>query len=551
MPLLKPARATQLHRCHPLTRRLVAGWLFNGGKDGFHDLSGNNRTVSVGNGTPQEVAGKHGWCLEFNDASQEYLTRNDLCGITAYPFSIACWFWTDSTNNQALVLFGDTDAGRYHGLWLRDPADTDVICHTFVNGASAYAKTSRSYTTSTWHHACAVWAGQQDRRVYLDGGNKGTNTADSNPFSTVDNTTIAARHQNNVVDLYLSGRICCAFIWNRALSDQEVAWLYREPFCVFEPATRTGFLYVGAGQTVSLTGGLSAQSTGTAALKMTRPVAGIIPAQGIANGSLSLSGEILLTGMVGAASDLIGILATAHPAQWFQASLHIEKGWLIGALFAGMTANTFKLGTVLSMGWFWLRRDGCAVLYRGVNVEQIDFANVLAVTAQDACTVSPPSYVPHRSNSAYFYVIRRFNNCGYQEHTLAAAARVSINAQGDLAKPRPNNIFARKAQQIGANKVSLLWFYCPLRQESEPVCFKIYGSGGTEQINYENALAQIDYQEPKFYSFRTDELNTGTYLFVIKAEDGSGTQNGSSAVLRVQLVAPSPKAASIVSLQSI
>jgi hypothetical protein len=551
MPLLKPARATQLNRRHPLARGLVAGWLFNGAKDDFHDFSGNDRMVSVGDGAAQEVAGKHGWCLEFNDASQEYLERNDLCGITGYPFSIACWFWTDSTNNQALVLLGDTDGPRYHGLWLRDPADTDILCHTFISSTSAYAKTSRSYITSTWHSACGVWAGQQDRRVYLDGGNKGTNTIDSEPFSTVDNTTIAARHQNNVVDLYLSGRICCAFIWNRVLSDQEVAWLYREPFCMFEPATRPGFLYVGVGQTVFLTGGLSAQSTGTAALKAARAIAGAVPAQAGANGWLSLPGEVLLTGTIEAGSILSALLAAAYPAQWFQASLHIKKDWLIGALFAGMTANTFKLSTVLSLGWFWLRHDGCSALYRGASMKQIDFVNVLTVTAPGACTVSPPSYLPHNSNSTYFYVIRRFNNCGYQERTLTAAARVCINAQGDLAEPCPNNIFARKAEQIDANKVSLLWFYYPLRQESEPVCFKIYGNGGTGQIDYGNVLAQVDYQGPRFYSFQTDELNTGTYLFVIKAEDSSGMQNGSSAELRIQLVASSPKAPSILSLESI
>jgi len=41
----------------------------------------------------------------------------------------------------------------------------------------------------------------------------------------------------------------------------------------------------------------------------------------------------------------------------------IERFWLREALFNGMTANAFKLGTTLSLGWFWLRIAGCSALY--------------------------------------------------------------------------------------------------------------------------------------------------------------------------------------------
>ncbi len=43
----------------------------------------------------------------------------------------------------------------------------------------------------------------------------------------------------------------------------------------------------------------------------------------------------------------------------------MEKGWLREALFGGATCNGFKLGTVLSLGWFWSRVGGCSVLSRG------------------------------------------------------------------------------------------------------------------------------------------------------------------------------------------
>ena len=43
----------------------------------------------------------------------------------------------------------------------------------------------------------------------------------------------------------------------------------------------------------------------------------------------------------------------------------METKFLKAALFGGMTADAFKLGTVLSLGWFWLRTAGCHIIYRG------------------------------------------------------------------------------------------------------------------------------------------------------------------------------------------
>lgn len=229
----------------------------------------------------------------------------------------------------------------------------------------------------------------------------------------------------------------------------------------------------------------------------------------------------------------------------------METKWLKEALFAGMTANAFKLGTVLTCGWFWPRVAGCSVLYRGSSMEQIDFANILAVAEQDACAISPPSYVPHDSSSTYFYVIRQANNCGCEEHTLAAAVKVSIDAGGDLAEPQPNNIFEARAKQVDGNKIQLVWYYCPLEQNSEPACFKLYYDAGTGQIDYENPITTISYQGRRFYSYQSDTLEASKYLFCIRAEDATGMESASLAPIRIQLDTVSPGAINILSAEII
>ena len=229
----------------------------------------------------------------------------------------------------------------------------------------------------------------------------------------------------------------------------------------------------------------------------------------------------------------------------------MESKWLKEALFSGMTANAFKLGTVLTLGWFWPRIAGCSVLYRGSSMEQIDFANILTVADADACLISPPSYVQHESSTTYFYVIRRANNCGDEEHTLAAAVKVSIDANGDLVQPQPNNIFGARAEQIAGNKVQLIWYYCPVEQESEPACFKVYVDDRTGQIDYENPIAIISYEGRKFYSYQSNTLDAGTYLFAIRAEDAVGVENPSLNQIKIQLDTTSPDAIDILSVETV
>jgi hypothetical protein len=229
----------------------------------------------------------------------------------------------------------------------------------------------------------------------------------------------------------------------------------------------------------------------------------------------------------------------------------MEARFLKEALFCGVTGNAFKVGTALSLGWFWSRIVGCSLLYRGSSMEQIDFVNILAAAELYADTISPPTYLPHDSNSAYFYVVRRVNGCGYEEKTLSAAVKVSINGDGELAIQQPNKIFTCRAGLVEGNKIKLIWYYCPIEQQSKPVRFKVYFDAGTGQIDYDNPIATISYGGRRFYSYLSDILQAGRYLFAIRAEDAEGVEDSSLAQLKVQLQVASPDAIGILSIKAI
>jgi len=227
------------------------------------------------------------------------------------------------------------------------------------------------------------------------------------------------------------------------------------------------------------------------------------------------------------------------------------EGKFFDSLYEGDSPNGVKLGMGLTGGDFWPRIAGCQVLYRGPSLDKIDFSDILAVAEAEASEIWPPSYVPHNSSSTYFYVVRRANNCGCQEHTLAAAVKVSIDAGGNLAEPQPNNIFEARATQVDANKIQLVWYYCPVKQQSPPACFKVYYDAGTGQINYENPIAMFCYAGRKFYSYQSDTLEASKHLFCIRAEDAAGVENASLAEIRIQLDTVSPGAVNILSAETI
>lgn len=206
----------------------------------------------------------------------------------------------------------------------------------------------------------------------------------------------------------------------------------------------------------------------------------------------------------------------------------MDSKFLKEALFSGMTSNAFKLGTVLAMGWFWVRRKGCSVLYRGNILNSIDLQNILGVFEPEAKEVQVPQYVQHEPNQVYFYLVRRVNSCGYCQWGLQAISRVSIDSEGGLSKPRPNGIVGLKADRTTDKKVGLVWGYYPIEQEIEPASFKIYTDDGSGGINYDNAVATIKYEGRGFYGWTSDELNEGKKSFAVRAVSEQGMKSSVS-----------------------
>ncbi|MHC4498507.1 MAG: LamG-like jellyroll fold domain-containing protein [Planctomycetota bacterium] len=149
----------------------------------------------------------------FDDASNQYLEYSGAI-LSGSPLVMACWFnCNDATLPQSLMTIADFDANLYYMLQLRGDIALDRVQAQSRGAGFAAAQTSTGYTANTWHHACGLWPADNDRRVLIDNGSKGTDVVAQTP-ANLDTTIIGARVVNSARGTYMSGAIADAAIWD-------------------------------------------------------------------------------------------------------------------------------------------------------------------------------------------------------------------------------------------------------------------------------------------------------------------------------------------------
>jgi hypothetical protein len=567
MGLLKPPPGVLQQPAHPLAQGLTACWLLNEGAGSItHDYA--HALSAVGNPAPAWGPDR----CDFNGADQVFL--GDITIDLETDFTVVAKVCADPVSlEHAAVGIGDPTygcrfvlgyftSGRYRCLFRED--DNSNIVNVYNSGdefddgrphqiAFSFAKSIDTYycvADATVVNSSAPWAYTAIHASKVSIG--------------------SAYYGGNLAN-YWPGSVYYVYIYRRALTPGEIIRLYHEPFAMFERPfalaavgpTAGGVLElagsVGAASACNasaeviraLSGSIVATSTCTAMGRLNRRLGGSLSAGATISGSLSETGTVTLSGTIQALSTLAGSLQVTLVSPPPQAVPARETAWLTDALLNGATAQAFKLGTALTRGWFWVRREGCSAIYRGPGLDAVDFGDILDVAEPQAETFTVPTYLAHEPGSTYCYVVRRFNGCGHQELTTAAAVTVSIGLDGKLADPVPNEVFGLEAKPTDGNRIRLRWFYCPLDQKAAPEVFKVYGDGGTGQVDLNTVLATIAYEGRKFYSHHTDVLAVGRYTLVVRAEGLAGAEGVTLATVCCPIAACNPEPATILAAEAI
>jgi len=187
------------------------------------DSSGNNRTLT-NNGNVSFASGKIGNAAVF-DGSNWMSSPVDQTGITNY--TLACWVKldTNSSGPQSLINGLTGNAWQNGGITL-DLQDKFPIAYANFGGDSlGYGLTSQTeLATDTWYHLVGVRNNGQ-LKIYINGSvDCVSDTIDNTPIPGGSSVSLG----QNADGTYgpFTGSMDAVGIWNRALSDAEVAALY-------------------------------------------------------------------------------------------------------------------------------------------------------------------------------------------------------------------------------------------------------------------------------------------------------------------------------------
>jgi len=146
--------------------------------------------------------------------------------VSAYPCSLAIWFYTTATALNKLIGVFDSTVSLNNGqISVGINAAGAVSARSGQTSGSNVADTTTTYSLNTWQHACGVFASTSSRAAYLNGGGKGTNAAVIN-FPSANRTSMGRRDNSSGDQAFdTNGMLAEGAAWNVALTDTDVAKL--------------------------------------------------------------------------------------------------------------------------------------------------------------------------------------------------------------------------------------------------------------------------------------------------------------------------------------
>lgn len=154
------------------------------------------------------------------DLSSDSGYRGNGTPVTAAPFSFACWFKTAALGTVVGFI---GDSGSENNFWWIRPQLTSCNFRVSDTAGITNMNVGTGYSDDVWHHACLVEALSNDRRGYMDGTTKGTNSVSRTP-SGVDRLSVGLADDSTPTNR-LGGEAAEIAVWDVALSDDEAAIL--------------------------------------------------------------------------------------------------------------------------------------------------------------------------------------------------------------------------------------------------------------------------------------------------------------------------------------
>jgi len=198
---------------------LIAHWDFDDSPtDGALDSTGHGHTGACEAACPTLVAGKLGMAYHFDAARAEALTVPDSSTFRG-NVTISAWIYAETTGTGGAILSKPVSTGTDNS-WQLEQLDTGQV--SFSGGTVHYLDSPAVVTANAWHHVAGTWDGTT-KKLYVDG------TMVASVAATLSYDThviyLGADNNNGTTVLYWTGSIDDVRVYNRVLTDTEIAAL--------------------------------------------------------------------------------------------------------------------------------------------------------------------------------------------------------------------------------------------------------------------------------------------------------------------------------------
>lgn len=232
---------SQLNTDHPLADGIVGLWLMNEGTGTtIADLSGNENMGTLA-ADVSWVPGKYGTALDF-DGTGDYV---DVGQDSSLKMTTACtvcaWVKSDVTVSGERNIVREQTTGKGYALGAGWTANK----FRFYLNAGGWTSSGDSITNivaGTEYFVCGTYdknAGSNQVKLWVNGINENSGT-DTDSISWLSNNILIGAY-NPASGAGWNGKISHVVIFNRALSAEEIKWLYAEPFAMLNLPTVPSF----------------------------------------------------------------------------------------------------------------------------------------------------------------------------------------------------------------------------------------------------------------------------------------------------------------------
>ena len=213
---------------NPLTFGLRGAWMVSGTNMLGNAVRGSGVGDLNATGSPTIVATPYGLGYNFNGSSQ-FLSNTENSAVTDVPCTFFIFCYQRGSNGRPLTISTGTTADDVIGFQL---AGTDTIVAQHYDG-SVNAVIQATITQSTWYSFVARFASNDNTAIFVNGDFIDASNASLSPPSNINRVTLGYAPWSN--SEYLDGVLALPLMWNRALSDAEIAEVSRNAWQLFAP----------------------------------------------------------------------------------------------------------------------------------------------------------------------------------------------------------------------------------------------------------------------------------------------------------------------------